>query len=49
MVDELESFLIAEPIAEIEYLDTFPPQTCPESTLLLYAIVENWEKIFYLK
>lgn len=38
MVDEQELFLTAEPIAEIEYFDTF---ACPESTLLLYVIVEK--------
>lgn len=38
MVDKQELFLIAEPIAEIEYFDTF---ACPESKLLLYAIVEK--------
>lgn len=39
MVDELELFLIAEPAAEVFWYN--PSQTCPESTLLLHAIVEK--------
>lgn len=48
MVDELELFLIAEPIVEIEvYFDTFPSQAGPESTGLnsFMLLFRSWEKI----